>query len=102
MFRLPQAWKHLKLTGTRKENGQWLKWRSDEPSDEGEPNKQSLEYNCPMVYCMFELLQNLDTVPVKPLMSMVSWLEYLNLKAFVCAEQITTLAHSRSRSSMIP
>ena len=77
MQRLPKAWKHLPLTKSRQKNGSWLKWRSEDPEDDGEPNKQSLENNCPMIHCMYEQLQSLDTVPLKPLMGQVSWLELM-------------------------
>ena len=78
MMRLAKAWKHLPLSQSRKDAGaRFLKWRSDESEDEGEPNKQSLENNCPMVYVMYEILQNLDTVPIKPLMAQVPWFKII-------------------------
>ena len=44
----------------------WLRWDEDEDK-EAEPSANTLTLNCPMVYCMFENLQQLSLVSISRL-----------------------------------
>ena len=62
--RLTKAWKHLKLSKSRQSKGlDWLRWDEDEDK-EAEPSSHTLTLNCPMVYCMFECLQQLTLISI--------------------------------------
>ena len=65
--RLRKGWKHLPLSKSRQAKGlDWLRWDEDEDK-EAEPSANTLTLNCPMVYCMFENLQQLSLVSISRL-----------------------------------
>ena len=68
-LKLSKAWQKLPLSKSRQTGaGSWLRWEEDSEEKDGEANAATLSYNCGMVHCMVENLQQLTLVSIDNLM----------------------------------
>ena len=68
-LKLSKAWQKLPLSKSRKSAGSsWLRWENDSDEKDGEANAITLSYNCAMVHCMVEILQQLTFVSIDSLL----------------------------------
>ncbi|CAE7837777.1 unnamed protein product, partial [Symbiodinium microadriaticum] len=63
--KLSKAWQKLKLSSSRmKAKSSWLRWEDSSEEKDGEANASTLQYNCAIVHCMVECLQQLDLTSI--------------------------------------
>ncbi|CAE7647761.1 unnamed protein product, partial [Symbiodinium necroappetens] len=63
--KLSKAWQKLKLSSSRmKAKSSWLRWEDSSEEKDGEANASTLQYNCAIVHCMVECLQQLDLISI--------------------------------------
>lgn len=68
-LKLSKAWQKLPLSKSRQTaSASWLRWEDSSEEKDGEVNASTLSYNCAMVHCMVENLQQLTLVSVDSLL----------------------------------